>query len=637
MALNAKAQNQMVQALHERYKTYLMQSINWRVELDRHRKFYFGEQWDSKVAEHLVKSQRNAMVINQIRPYLRMKASMLMQSSPIGQVVGIDDTDSEAINALQDLAEYILQISDWKLLLERMCIATIREGIYWIHVFDCPDEDYGNGELMVEGLPFEEVFVPKVSNNYFLDDTEIIVSKLFTKEQYYQQYKKLSLDDSRFYEKPDPDLLWEIGFDIPKFSGSKYTEAQYKAQQSVIGSDRLQGDQDYIRVFRSYSYKYTDVRVFRSNIAGIVMEVPRDYEPNQQEKQAIKDGLIEDTTVKARRVLMIEAHGSRLIKKQVLPISYLPIIPVINEDTGSALPVGDTNFVEDTQALINKLASLTVLNMALGSNYRVITDLSGTNYTVDSFRDAFSIPGAVLDLPRDQNGRFPIDIIRPEPLSQAHYQFMMTLFSHIEHSLSIFGLRLGNPEQAPDTFGGLLQLGQWSDQSISINFNRIAAAIERMYMVIFNWAPHYYTKTKAFVLTTNNQTRQQVINGTIERDGQIFPLNNISYLRGRFRVNLTAGETQNQRTLNFLMQLVNMEPAIIEDIIDRLPIDNRQEIKDRISQVRRLMQENQQLQEALKKLGNTLNVLSKENEALRRRVEVEKFTGRLNQQQQVNQ
>ena len=618
----------IVQKLHERYNTYREQSLSWRVERDRCRQFYFNHQWDKKVAKALLKSERNAMVINRIRPLLRMKASMLMQSSPIGQVVGIDDTDQDAVNALQDLAEYVLQISDWKLLLERACLHSIREGIFWFHVYWDDESDYGNGDLKVEGLPYEEVFAPKESNNFFLDDTEIIVSQLLTRDQYYQIYKSYSLDDSRFYNNLDSELLWQYGFDIPRFSGSKYDQISYSVNQSGY-NPQTHSDVEFVRVFKSYSYKKVPVRVLRSNIAGIIREIPDDYELSPDEKQAVKDGLIDDIQIKIKKVLKIEVHGSKLISKQILPIGIIPVIPIINEDTGSSLPAGDTDFVDDTQALINKLASLTVLNMALGSNYRVLVDLSGTGYTVDDFKDKFVIPGSVLDLPRDQNGRFPVEIIRPEPLSPAHYNFMVTLFSHIEHSLSLFGLRLGNPSDAPETFGGLLQLGQWSDQAININFNRLSGAIERLYHVIFNWAPYVYTRTKAFVLTTNNQTRQQIINGTIERDGQILPLNNITYLRGRFRVNLAAGETQNQRTLNFLMQLVNIEPAVIDDIIDRLPIDNPQEIKNRISRLRRLVQENQQLQDALKKMGATINAISKENEALRRRLEVEKFSSKV--------
>lgn len=608
----------------DNYKVYRDDSQDWRIERDKNEKFYFGDQWSQSTSRKLENRGQVDIVVNKIRALLRTRVSMMIANKPTGRVFGVKKGDINAATLMEEFADWHLYNSDWQFHLERVVMGQNRCGIHWLTLYDDPTADYNRGELKVGNESFRYVFCDKAAGTRwdFSDAARVIDTKQRRPEDWWNSLppkirKTISLEQLKSLTVPDDELRW---------SG----EHQHRGSNpvgtpvSVSTTEEKRDVGEWIREMDVYEKVMVDVPVLKDAQGIIFMVGDPDGDWNEDQKKAIEEGVLEEAEVAQNRIkfhksisgkMVLPLDGNNLSKKaDILPIEDYPLIPIIDEDTGNALPLGEIDFQSGIQEVLNAAVSLTLLNASLASNMKILVDAGKAGITdIETWQNQWAIPGVALNVKTDPvTGKFPVEIIRPEPLTQAWFNLMQIFSQEIEFQISTFSLRTGDPAAAPDTFAATLQLGQWAQDILRIPLNRLELGLERLYNLIFAWSPNYYDFEKIFF--------------TFGKDGepiwQTINFQTMESIKARYRIR--AGSTLPSQTvseLGVMQNLAQLEPALIGSVVDRMPglkDSDKAEIKQTIDIVNQLRQADAQKGEVINLLQQQMQHLQEQNFALQR-------------------
>lgn len=611
---------------YDLYTRYRDDSREWRERRDKCKKAYLGEQTPQDLSTKYKGRGQVDIVINKLRPLLRNRAAMMIASKPIGKMYGISAEEMESAQALEDLVEYLLYTSHWQIKAERVCMASQREGVGYFVIAPDYKADYGRGELKIYDESYRHIYLPKDSGREwdFSDAPRIIHTKLVSKEDFVLRFPKMA-------NKIDGLL---VGND------EIYYNATHQGDESAeVDLPQSQMQPEFIREIDTYEKFYQDVQVLYYVPTGTIRVLDDDYTPTDADNRLIQAGLIQINKAPVPRIRFTKsASGKAFLETEILPIENYPIIPVIGEDTGNALPMGEIDFQIGLQELLNKSASIVLLNAALSSNFRIIMDAVKAGVKdVNEFKRRFAIPGNVEDMKMDPlTGKFPFEIFKPEPLNQAFWMWMEKMGYEIQNEISIFSLRTGDTTNAPNTYGATLQIGEWANDALRIPLNHLELAIQRLYDVLFQWTPVFYDIYKEFPITQENveRTTQFVNKPQFDNAGEIIARkNDISSIRAKYRVRM--GSTMPSQTTAYMLlyqQLASLNPVFLKHLVKYLPIKEveKKQIMQEIDVVPKLQQELQQRDQMLKVMQGEMQRVSEASDSKDKALEVEKFRGKLN-------
>lgn len=601
------------------YARYRDDTREWREQRDRNEKFYYGDQWSHTMSNKLEARGQSDIVVNKIRALVRMRVSMMIAEKPTGKVFGVQKGDIEDATLFEEFADWHLYNSDWQFHLERAVMGQNRVGLHWLTLYSDNLADYGRGELKVGNEPYRHVFLDKGSgvNWDYSDAARIIETKQIRPMDWLNSLpphaRKKVEGDIESLLRPDDEIRW-------------YGKHQHKKESdiwtpvSVTPSAEDKGD--WIRQLDVYEKTTVDVPVALTADGVVVAEGDPDDGFNEVIEQQIAEGILTEQVVpqvrfkhrkniSGKMFLPLDESGKT---EDILPISSYPLIPIVDEDTGNAMPLGEIDFQAGIQEILNTAVSLTLLNAALASNMKIVVDAGAAGITdIEQWRKRWAKPGEVLNMKQNPvTGEFPFDIVRPEPLSQAWFTLAQSLAQEIEFQISTFSLRTGDPTNAPSTFAATLQLGQWAQDILRIPLSRLELALERLFNLIFEWSPNYYDFNKIFyTLGSDGEPLYRTINFATRE-----------FTKARFRIR--AGSTLPSQTvseLGILQDLAQLNPALIGSVIDRMPglrDSDKQEIKQTIDVVSQLQQANAQKEDVIGVLQQQLQHLNEQNMALMR-------------------
>lgn len=601
------------------YARYRDDTREWREQRDRNEKFYYGDQWSRTMSNKLEARGQSDIVVNKIRALVRMRVSMMIAEKPTGKVFGVQKGDIEDATLFEEFADWHLYNSDWQFHLERAVMGQNRVGLHWLTLYSDNLADYGRGELKVGNEPYRHVFLDKGSgvNWDYSDAARIIETKQIRPMDWLNSLpphaRKKVEGDIESLLRPDDEIRW-------------YGKHQHKKESdiwtpvSVTPSAEDKGD--WIRQLDVYEKTTVDVPVALTADGVVVAEGDPDDGFNEVIEQQIAEGILTEQVVpqvrfkhrkniSGKMFLPLDESGKT---EDILPISSYPLIPIVDEDTGNAMPLGEIDFQAGIQEILNTAVSLTLLNAALASNMKIVVDAGAAGITdIEQWRKRWAKPGEVLNMKQNPvTGEFPFEIVRPEPLSQAWFTLAQSLAQEIEFQISTFSLRTGDPTNAPSTFAATLQLGQWAQDILRIPLSRLELALERLFNLIFEWSPNYYDFNKIFyTLGSDGEPLYRTINFATRE-----------FTKARFRIR--AGSTLPSQTvseLGILQDLAQLNPALIGSVIDRMPglrDSDKQEIKQTIDVVSQLQQANAQKEDVIGVLQQQLQHLNEQNMALMR-------------------
>jgi len=185
-------------------------SYEYRVARDRYIKAYHGIQWPTDIKEQIQAADQTAVVVNTLRPFIKLRAAMMTAQPVQGTIYGYDSQDMETATALDDLLNHIQYISNFNKVVHDACLEQQRVGVGYLVVSVDPDADYGRGEIKIEAESYRNIFVDRnVSKWDYSDAPCILHTKLIDLETFFNMFPDLSgsinLDD--FTVTPD-EIEW---------------------------------------------------------------------------------------------------------------------------------------------------------------------------------------------------------------------------------------------------------------------------------------------------------------------------------------------------------------------------------------------------------------------------------------------
>ena len=176
------------------YQRYSKKRDTWAIEAKEDKEFRLGKQWTTEQAETLKKRGQAPIVVNMIHPAVEAAKSMITANRPSFRVAPREDSDKKVANVISSLLSYMYDVSDGRTVIRKVVDDYYVAGLGYIQVYQDPMMDMGKGEVCMHDIDPLDVYVDPNSQHRFFDDAEnIIVSRLFTKDQakkLYPMYKK---------------------------------------------------------------------------------------------------------------------------------------------------------------------------------------------------------------------------------------------------------------------------------------------------------------------------------------------------------------------------------------------------------------------------------------------------------------
>lgn len=617
-----------------------MQSTTWefysqmREDTYQHRqnrdKFiqaYHGNQWDADIKKELEAADQTAVVVNSIRPFIKLRVAMMTASNPHGTIYGYDKRDMNVAQALDDLLNHIQYLSRFPKVINSVCLSQQREGVGYFVVSVDPDADYGNGEIKIGYESYRNIFVDRNVKEWdYSDAPRIIHTKLIDvvafRNMYPEIYAKVNIED--FTLEPD-EIRW-----TGEAQGSN-TEDQKKIAYQITANKTA-----FVRLFDMYERQKVEQRVLEY-LTGKIVPIDADYELNESERALIADGTIKEKSYKVPRIRLTQSLANQnheyVIDQRQLPIEDYPIIPVINEDTDNSLHLGEVDYIFGLQELKNKAFSLMLYNAAISGNFRYFGDKSSVTDEQEQadIHDKLYEPGGIAWLNQKIDGKWPLEEIRPEPIPQSFLMLVEHLSNDIQAGLGTYSLRAGDPSKAPETATMGLSLAQWSQDILRPAIISLELGIERAMNICLQLIPSVYTANKIFSVVGDDGTERDVSVNTPVRDQNmqiVEILRDVTKLHARYRVK--AGSTLPTNSiakLQLFKDLAATNPVFIEYLIDYLPElrdSEKNELKQKLAIIPKLQGQNEQQIQAITQLKQQLEELTRKELELRKVIEVEK-------------
>jgi len=650
------APNKVALQMWDRYQDLRDITISYRQERDKMRKMAAGFQTHRQKKDEIDSRGEVDIHINKIRQVLRMRVALQVANKPVGKILGFHEEDEGMASLINEFLDYHWYNSDGQIQLSRAVNDQHEVGIGWMGIFADNIADYGRGELKYKFIPYNEIYMDPAASNWDYSDTSMIIhSKLVKPEDFYAANPNIRRNE-QFLVLND-EIYWDATNDQGNI-------AEYGTPQttSITGERR-----DFIRVLDSYEKIIRKIPVIIQPATGQVTRVlDEGEEPSESEKVFLKKGAIsqEDilqfakTEEEAQALLQVDPEFFRLETKEVpiprikftktlsgvkqigkstiLPISDYPLKPIIGQDLKNGYPIGEVDNLVAPQELLNTSLRLSFLNAALGSNTRFFADTERmTDETLEELSNNMAAPGQVIDMKRDVNGNWPIEVVRPEPLTQAWFTMQQYLEGQIMSEVQQLQLRTGDASAAPHTFNATMALGQWATDLLRVPLTYMESALTSLNNVLLEWIPKFYDSEKMFhIVGPHGDPSVRFFNPVEFTDtlNAFNTLNTTTSIKASYRIR--AGSTmpsQDVAELDLMMQLAQLNPALVGEAIKKIPglsDSDKRRIVEVIDVNVQLQQQIQQQEEENSALRQQLQHVTQSAQSLQVKQEVDKASNK---------
>ena len=544
-------------------------------------------------------------------------------------------------------------------------------GMGAMMVYIDPLKDYGRGEVCIKDVDPLDVYIDPNSREKLGDDAEnIIVSRLFTKEQAMQMYpmykdaiKNATSDLDT--DRPTTSRVDDKGIVFPEDTQTKTDASWGENSEYIRGYERyykiwvkrfhIKNNVDKTEevMLEEEMSEYMARPAIRVNgqvitnaekAKGIIDQLMMKYEQVVQAAEMedemdappmpqieelshadlVEEGLIETVSVPVQRVKMCVIMGDQYLYSRILPVENYPIVFFMNIHNRTPYPVSDVRMVKDLQEYINKTRSLIVAHATTSTNTKIL--IPSGSVDMQDFENRWAQPGVAIEVDMDQGAPQPI---QPTPLPNTLYQNEQVAKTDIDHALGLYELMQGNSEAAPHTYKATVSLDEFGQRKIKSKLQDIESGLVRIARVAIPIMQQLYQAEKVVrIVQPNNSITEYAINKKLydDKSGELNVINDIS--RGAFDVVVITGSTL---PTNRFAQLEMYMDAYEKGIIDKQEVLKKTEVFDmegvltRTDIVGKLQGELEQASEEIKKLKGDMQTREREVYHAKQRAELEKF------------
>ena len=665
-----KSSEELVNETHDLFKTYSSKREVWASQAQEDAEFRLGRQWTAEQQRILLERGQAPLVVNRIHPAVEAGKALLTSGRPQFRVSPREDSDNKVAQAFNGLLEYMWYISDGTQALRNCIDDYYTMGMGAMMVYIDPLKDFGRGEVCVRDVDPLDVYIDPNCRDRLADDAEnIIVSRLFTKEQamtMYPMYKDAieNAQSDLHTDRPTTERVDDKGIVFPEDTATKTDMSFGENNEYVRGYERyykiwvkrfhiknkIDGTEEVLTEEEMPEWLarpavMVNGKVFTNpkKAKGIVDKMMQEYEqvvekarmadedapppPVVEEmtyQDLVEEKLIETVSVPVQRVKMCVLIGDTYLYSRILPIDHYPIVFFMNIHNRTPYPVSDVRMVKDLQEYINKTRSLIVAHATTSTNTKIL--IPSGSVDMQDFEQRWAQPGVAIEVDMDNGAPQPI---QPTPLPNTLYQNEQAAKQDIDHTLGLYELMQGNSEAAPHTYKATVSLDEFGQRKIKSKLQDIESGLVRAAKVAISLMQQLYQAEKIVRLVQpNNSLSEFAINKKIydDKTGEIEVMNDIT--RGNFDVVVVTGSTL---PTNRYAQLEMYMDAYEKGIIDKTEVLKKTEVFDlegvmtRTDTVMQLQGQVEQLGEKIKDLEGDLQTRERENYHLKQKAELEKF------------
>ena len=685
MGINEKKTPEIVNDTLRLFKDYSKKRDAWAQQAKEDKEFRLGRQWTKEQAETLEARGQAPIVVNRIHPAVETAKAMLTSNRPSFRCAPREDSDRKIANVMSALLTYMYDISDGRTIIRQAIDDYYVMGVGYINVYQDPMKDMGKGEVCMHNIDPLDVYVDPNSRNRFFDDAEnIIISRLFSRDQakkLYPQYKK-EIDnanseqdfnmpetgrdnESRVFFPEDVGLLHEQseyvrGYEryykvevektrtYEKFSGKEelldkdefkeYLKRPAWIIQGQIITDPKQAEQIAAELMMQYEMQKEQAMAMQQQQAdqqGIPADAelpPVEIQEPQIEQVDYQDLImkkfIDIVKIKCSRVKQCIIMGETYLYSRILPIEDYPIVPMCNLHTRTPYPTSDVRMVKGLQEYINKTRSLIIAHATTSTNTKILVPEGSVD--MKDFEEKWAQPGVAI--PYDPTDGAPVTV-QPSPLPNELYQNETTAKNDIDHQLGLYEMMMGNTQAAPQTYKATISLDEFGQRKIKSKLTDIEQALVRVGQVAIPLMQQLYSIEKTFrVVNPNNSMNEYVINKRLydDKTGEIEVFNDITV--GMYDVMVVSGSTlptNRYAELEFYMDAYQKGLVDRQEVLKKTEVFDIEGVMQRTDEIQKLQSMVKQQQEQIKSLQGDLQTRDREAVNLRKKVEVEKFKGQL--------
>ena len=672
MAENYKKEN-LVEETQNLFNDYSNNREKWAIQAQEDREFRLGQQWTKEQARVLKERGQAPIVVNRLHPAVEMAKALLTANRPQFRVSPREDSDNQVAQLINGLLAYMWDISDGVSALRNVVDDYYVCGMGVMMVYQDPMKDNAKGEVCIKDIDPLDVYIDPNSRDRFGDDAEnIIVSRMFTKEQAKKMYPmydtkiKNALSD-RASDRPttgrehDGKAIFpedvETMTDSALGNSSEYVRGyeryykmivkRYRIHETFTGREAVMEDDEFADYLQRPAFIIEGRPFVRQDVAQQTMQqllqahaemlaqaqqqgVPEEDLPPEPKleivtiEQFVEEGLIKVVEIDVCRVCQVVVIGDQLLYKRVLPIEHYPIVPFMNIHTRTPYPMSDIRMCKDMQEYINKTRSLIIAHATTSTNVKILVPAGSVD--MREFESKWSQPGVAIEVDFDQGAPQPV---QPLPLPNELYQNEQTAKSDIDHQLGLYELMMGNSQAAPHTYKATVSIDDFGQRKIKSKLMDIEAGLSRVCQVAIPLMQQLYQEEKVIRLVQpNNTTSEYLINKNYYDDftDSVQKWNDIGI--GRYDAVIVTGSTL---PTNRFAQLEMYMDAYKNGIIDKQEVLKKTEVFDmegvleRTGTVENLTKQLQQSQETIKKLQGDMQTREREVYHAKQRAELEKF------------
>ena len=690
MDYTKKDKKDVVNETLDLFDKYSQKRDTWAQHAKEDKEFRLGKQWSAEQKEVLESRGQAPIVINRIHPAVESAKSMLTANRPSFRAAPREDSDNKIAQVISAMLTYMYDISDGRTVVRQAVDDYYVMGCGYIHVYQDPTKDAGKGEVCFTDVDPLDVYVDPNSRSRYFDDAEnIIISKLFTKDQAkklwpmyekkienaassspfgkgndwnmpstereddgqvqfpedvgrlneqdyirgYERYYKVDVEEYRIFEKFSKE---EHLLDENKFKEYLQKPAFYVNGQLIIEQDKAAAVYAQLMTQNAQRLEQELVEMTQS---GYSESEIKEYEERGPEKvpfvqitfqDLVKEKKIDVVKVTIKRIQQCVIVGDTKLYSRVLPLEHYPIIPVMNIHTRTPYPVSDVRLVKGLQEYINKTRSLIIAHATTSTNTKILVPEGSVD--MKEFEEKWAQPGVAI--PYDPTDGAPMPV-QPTPLPNELYQNEQTAKNDIDHALGLYEMMMGNSQAAPQTYKATISIDEFGQRKMKSKLADIEAALTRVGQVAIPLMQQLYTSEKVFrVIQPNNSMSKYVVNKKLidDKTGEIKIFNKIAV--GKYDVIVVTGSTlpsNRYAELEFYMDAYQKGLIDRQEVLKKTEIFDMEGVMERTDVIAKLQNQVQQAGEEIKKLKGDLQSRDREAVNLRKRIEVEKFKNDLDQ------
>ena len=625
-----------VKEVRELFDRWQKARVDWDTAAREDMDFYLGNHFTAAEVDELDSRNQSSMPMDRLYSAIEQFKAIITSKTPRFSAIGREDSDNKLANVWRTILEYIWDISDGNEVFKQVVHDYAVTGLGYFYCYLDRDSDYGRGEVKFTYVdPFRVYVDPNSRHRYFDDASGMIVSSILSRQQLIDLYPQMSQPVEEGSEKLLIDQVETISGeeDYPDATNvttmQSFTPDNTKDKDYGVDKYRLL---EYYRKVRVPYYRVVDTRTGDERI--MTQEQFAQMAQDRDFAMAIQQKLIDYVEVTQPRIKLTCTVGQIVLYEMICDTDIYPIVPVPNIWTNTPYPMSDVRKNKAFQRFLNKTVSLITSHAQASAGLKLLVP-QGSVSDIEELERDWANPNATIEYdPSFGEPHFPA----PQPLSNSILTLPKMIEGYIDLNIGIFEMMHGQTEAAPKTYSATMMMEDVGQRRSKSKLRDIEGSLKRLGQVAYNMSKQHYKFKKTFrIVQPNNDITEYTVNKRLydDKTKELQSIENDVSV-GQFDIRVIGSSTlPSNKWGEWQIYMEAYQAGLIDRVeaLKKTEIFDKEGVLQRTDEVAKLQGMLQQAQEQIKRVSGDLQTAQRESVSSRQRTEVEKFKGRLKEQE----